>query len=48
MKRPVHSARVIYCESEAIVARLKALAEQKSMTFSEVQRLANRKLLEAA
>jgi hypothetical protein len=48
MRQGVHGARVVYRENEAVLARLKALAEQRGLTFSEVQRQANRKMLETA
>ncbi len=48
MRPSIHPARVVYRENEDVLARLKALAEEKGLTFSEVQRQANRKLLESA
>lgn len=48
MRQGVHGARVVYRENPGVLARLQALAESQGLTFSEVQRQANRKLLEDA
>ncbi len=48
MRSSVHAARVVYRENEAVLARLKALADERGLTFSEIQRTANRRLLDAS
>ncbi len=48
MRPSVHPTRVVYRENPGVLAQLKAMAEQRGLTFSEVQRQANRRLLAEA